>query len=71
MSATQASCADADEAERTKILARNSLESDAIYFGRLLREETEAGRIGDVAGKVRAHLHVIQSRSSVLKPFLC
>jgi hypothetical protein len=40
-----------DEAERDKVSARAMLESDVLYFGRLLREETEAGRIGDVTGK--------------------
>ena len=43
--------AEHDERERLKIIARNNLESDCLYFGRILREETEAGRGGDVEGK--------------------
>ena len=43
--------AEHDERERLKVIARNNLESDCLYFGRILREETEAGRVGDVEGK--------------------
>ena len=57
--------ADHDERERLKVIARNNLESDCLYFGRILREETEAGRIGDVEGKSQLELVRAMFRSFV------